>query len=87
MSGLHKKSLGTQQMVKAESLDLRQGKIFSPHFYPTKPPSVLWVWGGKEQKGEEGKGHVQLNKTEGWNEAKIKKKEDKEGRMRRGKYE
>lgn len=64
-----------------QSLLIRGRVKSSPPFYPTKPPSVLWVWGGKEQNGEEGKGHLQLNKTAGWKEEKMKaEKTKREGR-------
>lgn len=48
-----------------------------PPLLLAKPPSVLWVWGGKEQKGEERKGHFQLNRIKEGNKAKMKKEKTK----------
>lgn len=77
-------------MVKAESLDFRQDKNPLPLFYPTKPPSVLWVWGGKEQEGEEGKegkGEFPAKQNWGMERSKNERGEDKERRMGSGRYE
>lgn len=70
-----KKCPGTQQMAKAESLDLCQDKIplLLPHQAPICPLGLGW----QKQKWEEGQGHFQLNKTEGWNEVKMKEEKTK----------
>lgn len=73
---LAKKSPGTQQMVKAEYLDLRQDEILSLPF--TSPSPHLSSGSGVEKSkwGEE-RGHLQLNKIEGWHEAKMKEEKTK----------